>query len=69
MTSQSCLTYADFKVSVLIDGKEIPHYGIETNEEKREVSCWIASEAGKVTNSLPSSIDLTLESGTAYPAK
>ena len=36
----------------MIENKEIEHYSIHTDPAKKEVSCWIASEAGKVRESI-----------------
>ena len=32
----------------MIEDKEVQHYAIHVDPAKKEVSCWIASEAGKV---------------------
>ena len=36
----------------MIEDKEIQHYAINVDQDKKEISCWIASEAGKVRESL-----------------
>jgi hypothetical protein len=38
--------------SVMIEEKEIPHYAMHVDLAKKEISCWIASEAEKVGGSL-----------------
>jgi len=48
-SEKTSLTFEDHEVQVLVDGKEVAHYGIESNEEKKEFSCWVASEAGKAS--------------------
>ena len=35
-----------FAAWILVDGKEVNQYSLETEENK--VTCWIASEVGKV---------------------
>lgn len=36
---------------ITIQEKEVPHFAIHVDSEKKEVSCWIASEEGKVRES------------------
>ena len=36
----------------MIEDEEIPHYATHVDPVKKEVTCWIASEAGKVRESL-----------------
>ncbi|KAH9481266.1 hypothetical protein JR316_0005788 [Psilocybe cubensis] len=38
---------APIEVWIEVAGKMVPHYSIEYNAEKKEVSCWIASESDK----------------------
>lgn len=49
--SNTSLACGGYNARVLVDGKEVPHYSIEVNEEKKESICWIASESGKVDSS------------------
>lgn len=50
------LTCPDVPIEVWIevDGKQVPYYSREHDEDKKEVTCWIESEAGKVRFSLSS---------------
>ncbi|KAJ3516565.1 hypothetical protein NLJ89_g1031 [Agrocybe chaxingu] len=41
------LTLGDYSAWVKVAGEEVEHHSIEVNEEKKLVSCWIASEEGK----------------------
>jgi hypothetical protein len=38
----------NFSVCVAVDGKEVEEHGIEYSNDGKEVTCWIASEAGQV---------------------
>jgi hypothetical protein len=44
-----------FQAWILVDGKEVNQYGLETQENK--MTCWIPSEAGKVCLLLGLSLD------------
>ena len=48
--SETCIKLGVHGARVMIDNKEIPHYAIQVNPEKKEVSCWIESQAEKVVN-------------------
>ena len=50
--SETCIKFGEHGARVMIEDKEIPHYAIHVDQAKKEVSCWIASEAGKVCESL-----------------
>ena len=50
--TETCIRFGQYGARVMIEDKEIPHYGIHVDPVKKEVSCWIASEAGKVGDSL-----------------
>ncbi|KAJ7467187.1 hypothetical protein FB451DRAFT_1260410 [Mycena latifolia] len=41
------LHFKEFTAWVSIDGNEALEYGIETSEDQKSVTCWIASELGK----------------------
>ncbi|KAJ7212927.1 hypothetical protein GGX14DRAFT_445667 [Mycena pura] len=41
------LLWREFTAWVTIDGQEATEYGIETSEDQKTVTCWIASELGK----------------------
>jgi len=45
--SETCIKLGELGARVMIENKEIPHYGIDVDPAKKEVSCWIPSEAGK----------------------
>ena len=45
---ETCIKFGELGARVIIDDEEIPHYDIYIDSAKKEVSCWIASEAGKV---------------------
>ncbi|KAF9463927.1 hypothetical protein BDZ94DRAFT_578440 [Collybia nuda] len=40
--------FGKFEVSVVVDGKALPEYGITTSEATKSVACWIPSQEGKV---------------------
>lgn len=50
--SETSITFGEFGARVMIEDEEVPHYAISVDPVKKEVSCWIASEAGKVRVSL-----------------
>ncbi|KAJ7141255.1 hypothetical protein C8R44DRAFT_866887 [Mycena epipterygia] len=41
------LIWKEFSAWISIDGTEAAEYGIETSEDEKTVTCWIASELGK----------------------
>ena len=45
---ETCIRFGEHGARVMIEDKEIQHYTIHIDQVKKEVSCWIASEAGKV---------------------
>ena len=49
---ETCVRFREHGARVLIEDKEIDHYAIHVDPDKKEVSCWIASEANKVRESL-----------------
>ena len=49
---ETYLTFGGHSARVMIEDKEIPHYAINVDPEKKEVTCWIASETEKVCESL-----------------
>ena len=49
---ETCIGFGGHCARVMIEDKEIPHYAIHIDQAKKEVSCWIASEVGKVRESL-----------------
>ena len=48
---ETCIKFGEQGARVMIEEKEVPHFAIDVNTEKKEVSCWIASEEGKVRES------------------
>ena len=48
--SQTCIKLGEHSSSarIMIENKEIPHYAIKVDQQKKEVTCWIASEEEKV---------------------
>jgi len=45
---KTCITFAEFGARVMVEDKEVEHYAVQVDPVKKEVSCWIASEVGKV---------------------
>ena len=45
---ETCVRFGEHGARVMIENKEIEHYAIHVDPVKKEVSCWIASEEGKV---------------------
>ena len=54
--AETCIRFGEHGARVMIEGKEIPHYAMHVDPVKKEVSCWIASEAGKVRGPLFSTL-------------
>jgi hypothetical protein len=50
--SETCIRFGEFGARVMIEDEEVQHYAMHIDPVKREVSCWIASEAGKVRETL-----------------
>ena len=48
---ETCIKFGEHGARIMIEEKEVPHFAIDVNSEKKEVSCWIASEEGKVRES------------------
>ncbi|KAJ7162089.1 hypothetical protein C8R46DRAFT_1222224 [Mycena filopes] len=42
------LQFKEFSAYITIDGQPAPEYAVEVSEDERTVTCWIASELGKV---------------------
>jgi hypothetical protein len=49
---ETCIRFGKHGACVMIEDEEIQHYDIQVDMEKKEATCWIASEAGKVSESL-----------------
>ena len=49
---ETCIKLGELGARVMIENKEIEHYAVHVDPVKKEVSCWIASEAGKVRKPL-----------------
>ena len=45
---ETCIKFGEHSARVMIENKEVPHFDMHVDPEKREVSCWLASEEGKV---------------------
>ena len=45
---ETCIRYGEYGARVMIEDKEVQHYAMHVDPVKKEVSCWIASEVGKV---------------------
>ena len=50
--AETCIRFREHGARVMIEEKEIPHYAMHVDPVKKEVSCWIASKAGKVCGPL-----------------
>ena len=46
--SETCIKFGEHGARVKIENKNIQHYAVHVDPAKKEVSCWIASEEGKV---------------------
>jgi len=44
---ETCVTFGKFGARVMVEDQEVQHYAMHIDPVKKEVSCWIASEAGK----------------------
>ena len=58
--SETCLRWEEHGARVMIEKKKIPHYNINVDPEKKEVTCWIESQAGKVRKFLFTMTSVTL---------
>ena len=47
---ETCIKLGVHGARVLIENKEISHYATQVDREKKEVSCWVESQADKVVN-------------------
>ena len=52
LDSETYIKFGEHGTRVKIEDKEIPHYASHVDLAKKEVSCWIPSEEGKVRESL-----------------
>jgi hypothetical protein len=50
--SETCIKFGGHGARVMIEHHETPHYKIHVDEEKKEVTCWVESQAEKVCESL-----------------
>ena len=48
---ETCIKFGEHAARVMVEGKEVPHFAMHVDPAKKEVSCWIASEEGKVRES------------------
>jgi len=49
--TRTCIRFREHGARVMIEDKEIEHYAMHVDPIKKEVTCWIASEANKVRKS------------------
>lgn len=42
------LEFGGLRSSVVVDGSDVPHYGVQYDENAKEVTSWIESEKDKV---------------------
>jgi hypothetical protein len=42
-------TFQAFHVATRVDGEDLPEYDVQVDDKEKQVSCWIPSEAGKVS--------------------
>ncbi|KAG6868288.1 hypothetical protein C0993_005468 [Termitomyces sp. T159_Od127] len=42
------MKFLDFEAHIVVDGENLPEYGVEYNEKKKTAVCWVPSQAGKV---------------------
>lgn len=42
--------------TIRVDGKDIPEYDLQVDDKEKQVSCWIPSEAGKVSTTYCSKV-------------
>ena len=49
--AETYISFGQHAARVSIEEKEIPHYAMSIDRAKKEVSCWIPSEEGKVRES------------------
>jgi hypothetical protein len=45
---ETCIKFGEQGARVMIENNETPHYKIHVDEEKKEVTCWVESQAEKV---------------------
>ena len=67
--AETCIRFGRHGARVMIDEKEIPHYAIHVDPAKKEVSCWIASEVGKVCGYLISIFAIFIDVFLFIPTK
>ena len=41
-------TFQAFHATIRVEGKDLPEYDVQVDDDEKQVSCWIPSEAGKV---------------------
>jgi hypothetical protein len=49
---ETCICFGEFGARVMIENKEVQHHAMHVDPTKKEVTCWIASEEGKVREPL-----------------
>jgi hypothetical protein len=46
--SETCIKFGEHGARFMIENEEIPHYEAHVDAEKKEVTCWVESQAEKV---------------------
>ena len=41
-------TFQAFHATIRVDGEDLSEYDVQVDDNEKQVSCWIPSEAGKV---------------------
>jgi hypothetical protein len=52
-------TFQAFHATIRTDGEDLPEYDVQVDDNEKQVSCWIPSEAGKVSTAYCSVCVLT----------
>ena len=63
---ETCITFGAYRARVTIEDEEVPHFAMHVNPEKKEVSCWIASEEGKVRESFSPLTSLSFQQSRRF---
>jgi len=62
---ETCIWFGSFGARVMIENKEVQHHGMHVDPAKKEVTCWIASEAGKAFSVVWLKLDRDIEYSSA----
>ena len=41
--------FGDYSVAIVVDGEPLPEFDVNISDDAKTASCWIPSEAGKVS--------------------